>query len=133
MHQNLYYFILLWECFFTLLSYSWKNLTHQSYMHTIRDMKHIKVDINGTILPRIQVRALIYETAHFCNWLGVFVYKAPQTGPRHFSTIFNIIRQYSTSCNNVLHYSAIFDIIRQYSTLFDIIRDFLAIFNILRQ
>ena len=29
----------------------------------------------STLLPRIQVHALIYETGHFCKWLGGFVYR----------------------------------------------------------
>ena len=33
------------------------------------------VDIATTLLPRIQVHALIYETAHFCDWLDGFAYK----------------------------------------------------------
>ena len=66
----------------------------------------------------------------------------PQTGPRHFSTIFDnirhystifdIIRQYSTLFDNIQHYSAIFDNIRLYSTLFDNIRQQSMRFDIFR-
>ena len=34
----------------------------------------LKIIHHITLLPRIQVHALIYKTAHFCKWLGGFVY-----------------------------------------------------------
>ena len=51
---------------------------------------------------------------------------------QHYSTIFNIIWQYSTLFDNIRHYLTIFDIIWQYSTLFGNIRQYAALFDNIR-
>ena len=61
--------------------------------------------------------------------------RSPQTGPQHYSTIFDIIQQYLTTFNNIRHYStifAIFDDIPHYSAIFNNIGHYLTIFSIFR-
>ena len=63
----------------------------------------------------------------FPQWGWVLKRSPPQTGPQHYSVIFDIIRQYSTIFDIIRQYAALFDDIRhfwQYSTLFDAIQHF---------
>ena len=46
-------------------------------------MNLIAANISPTLLPRIQVHALIYETAYFCNWLGGFVFTCMHLHPHN--------------------------------------------------
>ena len=75
-----------------------------------------------------QVNIFLKEfLCHQRDWLALWQisytkHRSPQTGPQHFSTIFNIIQQYST-------FSTIFNIIQQYSTLFYIIQHHSTLFN----
>ena len=38
-------------------------------------VKVLIIMFTSSVLPCIQVHALIYKIAHFCNWLGGLVYK----------------------------------------------------------